>query len=96
MTGSRPGYYWLFCWKFVSPIAMAGILIATVADIAINGSGYKAWVADKGVESELSWPLWSQLLILFLIGISVIWIPVVALLRYVGAAVACLSKGMHL
>ena len=41
MTGSRPGVYWLICWKFVSPVAMTGILVASVIDMSFNGAGYE-------------------------------------------------------
>ena len=41
MTGSRPGVYWLICWKFVSPVAMTGILVASVVDMSFNGAGYE-------------------------------------------------------
>ena len=43
MTGSRPNAYWLFCWKFVSPIAMTGILVASVVDMIVSGAGYEVY-----------------------------------------------------
>ena len=81
MTGRRPSIYWLICWKFVSPIAMLGILIASVVDMIIKGAGYKAWDTELGKEVELPWPLWAQILIGILICMSVLWIPIVALLK---------------
>ncbi len=97
MTGRRPALYWMICWKYLAPLAMSGILVASVVDIAINGAGYEAWIADPSAGNETlleatekleldhtedkAWPIWAQLLIFFLIAISVAWIPAVAILR---------------
>ena len=81
MTGSRPGLYWLICWKYVSPLAMTGILVASVVDMAVSGAGYDAWDAVNGKAVELPWPLWCKVLIGVLIGLSVLWVPIVALLK---------------
>lgn len=82
MTGQRPGLYWLICWKYLSPLAMISILIASFIDIAVGGSGYDAWVAAKGVTEVHSWPVWAIVLIFVLIFASVLWIPGVAIARY--------------
>ena len=81
MTGSRPGLYWLVCWKFVSPVAMTGILVASVVDMITNGAGYEAWDAEAGEKYEREWPAWCQALIGILICASVLWIPIVAILQ---------------
>ena len=82
MTGTRPGLYWLMCWKYLSPFAMLAILMASIIEIITDGSGYPAWVSSKGVTERQSWPTWCIFLIAFLILISVIWIPLVAICRY--------------
>ncbi|XP_046465289.1 sodium-dependent neutral amino acid transporter B(0)AT3 isoform X1 [Neodiprion pinetum] len=84
MTGNRPGLYWLICWKYLSPLAMLSILVASFVEIAVDGSGYPAWIASKGITEIHEWPLWALLLIAFLISASVLWIPGVALCRYFG------------
>ncbi|XP_069687913.1 sodium-dependent neutral amino acid transporter B(0)AT3 [Periplaneta americana] len=84
MTGRRPGLYWLICWKYLSPLAMLSILVASFVEIIVDGSGYPAWVASKGVTERHEWPLWALVLIAFLILISVLWIPVVAVCRAFG------------
>lgn len=81
MTGSRPSLYWLICWKYVSPIAMIIILIASLIELASSGSSYPAWVAAKGVTELREWPHWCIVFAIFMILVSVIWIPVVALTR---------------
>lgn len=40
MTGSRPGIYWMICWKYISPLTMLVIVIASFTKIIVEGSGY--------------------------------------------------------
>ena len=80
MTGSRPNLYWLICWKFISPVAMFGILVASFAQMIISGSSYDAWDADNGVTIAKEWPFWCKCLAIFLIAICIVWIPIVAIL----------------
>ncbi|XP_018336762.1 sodium-dependent neutral amino acid transporter B(0)AT3 [Agrilus planipennis] len=87
MIGQRPGLYWLICWKYLSPLAMVSILIASFIEIAVGGSGYDAWVASKGVTERREWPHWSLGLIIFLIVISIMWIPLTAMLRLFGIVI---------
>ncbi|KAE8741914.1 hypothetical protein FOCC_FOCC012566 [Frankliniella occidentalis] len=87
MTGSRPHLYWLICWKYLSPLAMLCILVASFVQIAMDGSGYQAWVADKGVTERHEWPVWGLVLIAVLILVSVLWIPLVCVCRMFGVQV---------
>ncbi|XP_056641259.1 sodium-dependent neutral amino acid transporter B(0)AT3 [Diorhabda sublineata] len=87
MTGNRPGLYWLICWKYLSPLAMLSILVASFIEIAVDGTGYAAWVASKGETERLPWPLWAILLITVLVLASVLWIPGVAIARLLGIVV---------
>lgn len=81
MTGNRPGLYWLICWKYLSPLAMLSILIASFVEIFFEGSGYPAWVSSRGVTERHEWPVWALVLIAILILTSVLWIPAVAICR---------------
>ena len=72
--------YWLICWKFISPVAMFGILVASFIQMAVSGSTYDAWDANAGEDVKKEWPIWAKCLAGFLILISVIWVPIVALL----------------
>lgn len=81
MTGNRPGLYWLICWKYLSPLAMLSILVASIVEIIVDGSGYPAWVASKGITEKHEWPVWALVLIGILILASVLWIPTVAICR---------------
>lgn len=81
MVGSRPSLYWQICWKYLSPLAMILILVASFVDIIVKGSGYPAWVPEKGETERHEWPGWAIFLILFLISVSILWIPGIAILR---------------
>ncbi|XP_077291147.1 sodium-dependent neutral amino acid transporter B(0)AT3 [Arctopsyche grandis] len=87
MTGQRPGLYWLICWKYLSPLAMISILVASVFDIATEGSSYPAWVGSRGETERRPWPLWAVLVVTILVLASILWIPVVAICRYFGVPI---------
>ncbi|XP_038223563.1 sodium-dependent neutral amino acid transporter B(0)AT3 [Zerene cesonia] len=87
MTGQRPGIYWLICWKYLSPLAMISILISSFAELAVEGSGYDAWISSEGDTIRKPWPIWAILLVLVLVLASVLWIPGLAICRYFGIPV---------
>ncbi len=62
-------------------MAMSLILLASIVDVLVSGAGYEAWDASQGLKVHKEWPLWAQMVILVLIGLSVLWIPLVALLQ---------------
>lgn len=84
MTGSRPGLYWMICWKYVSPVAMIIILSASFIDLAIRGSRYPAWDAALGATVEKEWPVPCIIMAILLISVSILWIPGVAVCRLIG------------
>ena len=54
MTGSRPGYFWVTCWMFVTPVAMLTILIANIVLMSKGDAVYYAWSEEmvmQGIES---------------------------------------------
>lgn len=61
---------------------MLSILVASFIDIAVQGSGYAAWVSNKGISEKQDWPTWALVLIVILILASVLWIPAVAISRW--------------
>ncbi|XP_049546305.1 sodium-dependent neutral amino acid transporter B(0)AT3 [Anopheles darlingi] len=84
MTGSRPGLYWMLCWKYISPIAMITILVASFLELASEGSSYPGWNALTGTTDRLEWPHWCIVVAILLILVSILWIPGVAILRLCG------------
>ncbi|XP_022667481.1 sodium-dependent neutral amino acid transporter B(0)AT3-like [Varroa destructor] len=81
MTGVRPGFYFNVCWKFLAPVTMLTILAASFYKIFTGGIQYEGWDREQAIPIPLSWPGWCILLIIFLIGVSTVWIPLVAILR---------------
>ncbi|XP_058820909.1 sodium-dependent neutral amino acid transporter B(0)AT3 isoform X1 [Topomyia yanbarensis] len=84
MTGSRPGLYWMLCWKYISPIAMITILVASFVELASEGSSYPGWDALTGNTDRLEWPHWCIVVAILLILVSILWIPGVAICRLCG------------
>ncbi|XP_052899747.1 sodium-dependent neutral amino acid transporter B(0)AT3 [Anopheles moucheti] len=84
MTGARPSLYWMLCWKYISPIAMITILVASFLELASEGSSYPGWNALTGTTDRLEWPHWCIMVAILLILVSILWIPGVAILRLCG------------
>lgn len=57
------------------------IVISSLAKIITDGSGYLAWVPELGSTRHLEWPAWAQVLIAFLVLMTALWIPGIALAR---------------
>lgn len=81
MTGNRPNIYWMLCWKYISPSAMLIILVASFYQLLAEGSSYPAWIPTKGVTEQMEWPNWCIVIAFILIFSSILWIPIVAILR---------------
>ncbi|XP_055585595.1 sodium-dependent neutral amino acid transporter B(0)AT3 isoform X2 [Uranotaenia lowii] len=84
MTGSRPGLYWMLCWKYISPIAMITILTASFVELASKGSSYPGWNMLTGTTDSLEWPHWCIVVAILLVMVSILWIPGIAICRLCG------------
>ena len=49
MTGSRPWIGWRICWKYISPLALFLVLVATVYDLTEGTATYQAFVGCEQV-----------------------------------------------
>lgn len=87
MTGTRPGLFLCICWKYISPAIMVVILVSFFIKMFQGGLEYEAWDAESGSAVSLAWPWWCYILIALLIGMSLVWIPVVALLQACGLTI---------
>lgn len=45
MLGFRPHMYWKICWRYVSPVLITVIFVASLVNLAINPMQYSAWDA---------------------------------------------------
>lgn len=84
MIGKRPNIYWRITWKFVAPILIVTLLIATFVHQFSNPLEYKAYNKDKGVLEPKPYPWYAGLVSALLVLSSVLFMPGVALLRRVG------------
>lgn len=66
---------------------MLTILFASFMNLIVNGSNYPAWVADLGQTRNQEWPHWCIFLAVCLIGVSILWIPGVAICRLFGITI---------
>ncbi|XP_051160535.1 sodium- and chloride-dependent transporter XTRP3 isoform X1 [Leptopilina boulardi] len=81
MTGYRPGWYWQITWRFLAPIIMVAILIASVVQMIMNKPKYPAWVAALGKTELTIYPDWVLAIGVGIILIGIAPIPVVFLMR---------------
>lgn len=81
MTGQRPNWYWMACWKYISPLAMLIILLASLAK-KLTDTTYEAWDSTLGENVTREWPGWCKFLAASLILSPTLWIPGVAVAKY--------------
>lgn len=84
MTGVRPGWYWQITWRFVAPVLLVGILIASIIFQLTSSPRYSAWNKNTGKSDKQDYPTWT-LVIAFLLAIaSVVPMILIAVLRFFG------------
>ncbi|XP_065668534.1 sodium- and chloride-dependent transporter XTRP3 isoform X2 [Hydra vulgaris] len=81
MTGKRPYLFWMICWKYISPLAIAIIFVANCHRLVIHGPQYSVYVGciqqlldvsslGKGVAGsikEFMYPAWAKFIIIIFI-----------------------------
>ena len=92
MTGSRPWIGWRICWKYISPIALFLILVATVYDLTEDTAKYQAFVGceqdpfsskypgSKTWTTGLEYPGWGQFLCALMVLIPTV--PIIFFIIY--------------
>lgn len=43
MLGRRPGWYWKITWRYLAPVLVFGILVASLVNMGIKPIVYSAW-----------------------------------------------------
>lgn len=81
MIRSRPGLYWQITWRFVSPLIVLVIFVASLVNMGINPMTYSAWIPNKGDVESVKYPTWCYPIIFFLIFASCIFVPLVFLVK---------------
>lgn len=47
MLGFRPYRFYFYTWKYVSPICMAVLMMASIIQLAVTPPGYNAWIREE-------------------------------------------------
>ncbi|XP_034979917.1 sodium-dependent neutral amino acid transporter SLC6A17 [Zootoca vivipara] len=81
MLGFRPYRFYFYTWKYISPICMAGLMTASVIQLAVSPPGYNAWIREEAAEKYLYYPKWAMGILVSLIILATLPLPVVFILR---------------
>lgn len=79
MTGKRPHFIILLSWRYISPILLLVIMIATLREFTLE-QNYEIWSSEGHLDVK-RWPAWCILFGAMLIISCVVWIPAIAILR---------------
>ncbi|XP_069845463.1 sodium-dependent neutral amino acid transporter B(0)AT2 [Dipodomys merriami] len=81
MLGFAPSRYYYYMWKYISPLILLSLLIASIVNMGLSPPGYNAWIEDKASEEFLSYPLWGMVLCISLMVFAILPVPVVFIVR---------------
>lgn len=81
MVGTRPNYYWLLMWKYISPLVIIIILSASIIKMLIQGVTYEVWDKETATKIDRPWPGWSLFVASLLIIAILIWIPLIYIVK---------------
>ncbi|KAI4587861.1 hypothetical protein R6Z07M_004531 [Ovis aries] len=81
MLGFAPNRYYYYMWKYISPLMLLSLLIASIVNMGLSPPGYNAWMEDKASEKFLSYPTWGMVICISLMVLAVLPIPVVFIIR---------------
>nr|CAB3266317.1 sodium-dependent neutral amino acid transporter B(0)AT2 [Phallusia mammillata] len=82
MVGSYPNLYWRISWRITCPLALAVILVASIVGLAMEPPAYKGWNENTGTKVPLTFPGWAMFLIVMVILLSLLFIPLIAILYH--------------
>jgi len=91
MTGSQPNIYWKICWKWVSPVLITVVLLASIIKQCFSPATYSAYVGcvdyplsplfngtDNWMQS-VPFPWWAQIIAAVMVLVPVLPIFIVGL-----------------
>uniref|UniRef100_A0A8C5QJD7 Transporter n=1 Tax=Leptobrachium leishanense TaxID=445787 RepID=A0A8C5QJD7_9ANUR len=82
MLGFTPYKYYYYMWKYISPLLLIVLLIASLVQMGFTPPGYYAWIAETATEERLSYPPWGLAVCISLIIIALLPVPLVFIVRY--------------
>ncbi|XP_075880043.1 sodium-dependent neutral amino acid transporter B(0)AT2 [Nelusetta ayraudi] len=72
----RPPVIYKYLWKYVCPLAMIGLLAASLLRMVFKGPTYTAWNQDTASEMTLEYPGWALAMIVMLIVFASLPVPI--------------------
>ncbi|XP_064417741.1 sodium-dependent neutral amino acid transporter B(0)AT2 [Latimeria chalumnae] len=82
MLGFSPYRYYFYMWKYISPIALAALLMASLIQMGLSPPGYSAWIRELATDKFQSYPPWGLALCITLVVVAILPVPVVFIFRY--------------
>lgn len=80
MTGKRPPFIIVLSWRYISPILLLVVTLATIREFS-DSIMYETWSQKTASVEMKEWPTWCLVFGAILVIICSIWIPAVAILR---------------
>ncbi|XP_069760140.1 sodium-dependent neutral amino acid transporter B(0)AT2 isoform X2 [Narcine bancroftii] len=82
MLGFTPFRYYYYTWKYISPLILIALFVASIVQMCVSAPGYHAWISELGGEKFLSFPMWGMAVCICLILVAVLPVPLVFITRY--------------
>ncbi|XP_013373520.1 PREDICTED: sodium-dependent neutral amino acid transporter B(0)AT2 [Chinchilla lanigera] len=81
MLGFAPSRYYYYMWKYISPLMLLSLLIASIVNMGLSPPGYNAWIEEKASEEFLTYPLWAMVVCVSLMVLAILPVPVIYIIR---------------
>ncbi|XP_048357246.1 sodium-dependent neutral amino acid transporter B(0)AT2 [Sphaerodactylus townsendi] len=81
MLGFSPNPYYYYMWKYISPIVLLSLLVASIVQMLLSPPGYSAWIEHKATEEFQNYPRWGLIVCISLIVLAMLPVPIVFLIR---------------
>ncbi|KAL7982560.1 hypothetical protein Chor_010158 [Crotalus horridus] len=81
MLGFSPNQFYYYTWKYISPIVLLSLLVASIIQMVLSPPSYSAWIEDKASKEVQNYPTWGLIVCISLIALAMLPVPVVYLIR---------------
>ncbi|XP_059809665.1 sodium-dependent neutral amino acid transporter B(0)AT2-like [Hypanus sabinus] len=79
MIGDRPFFLYKYLWKFICPVVMLALLLASLIQLCVKHPTYRAWNETKAEEVLVEYPDWALAMMIILIIVASLPIPLLYL-----------------
>ncbi|XP_029452946.1 LOW QUALITY PROTEIN: sodium-dependent neutral amino acid transporter B(0)AT2 [Rhinatrema bivittatum] len=82
MLGFTPYRYYFYMWKYITPLVLLLLLIASIIQMGFSPPGYNVWIEERAIEEFQSYPVWGIILCISLIILAILPVPIVFVVRF--------------